>query len=125
VGVRPKEYIDGKFDYKLSNFWANADNLMPGNGLTVKNYLKASGQSFSSGEGYGFQYSWFVSISLEQLQNWSSGMPKVYVPKEPTVDQASWDGTWIHLLKIGKLYGSSKSMIAKDAYFVCKLPLTF
>jgi hypothetical protein len=67
AGVGPKEYKDLRFDYSLSKFWADSDSIMPGYGLTMKKFLKASAQAFSSRDGYSFQYSWFFSISHEQI----------------------------------------------------------
>ena len=120
VGIQPKEYLDRRFDYNLSSFWADPDSVMPGYGLTIKKFLKASTQSFSSREGYSFQYAWFFSISYEQIQRWSPETSEIYEPSETTTDPESWDGNFIRLLKVGRLYGSSKSMIARDAYYVCK-----
>lgn len=119
VGVRPKDYLDRRFDFNLSSFWADSDSIMPGYGLTMKKFLTASTQAFSSSEGYSFRYTWFFSISHEQIQRWSQGNPQTYEPDEPITDPELRDMSWIRLLKVGKLYGSSKSMIARDAYYVC------
>jgi hypothetical protein len=98
---------------------------MPGYGLTMKKFLEASAQAFSSREGYSFQYSWFFSISHEQIQRCNLGTLKEYEPSISTQDPENWDLSWIRLLKVGKLYGSSKLMIARDAYYVCKHSLMF
>jgi len=118
VGVRPKEYKDNKFDYNLSNVWADSDSIMPSYGHTIKKFLQASAQAFSSSEGYSFQYSWFFSISHEQIQRWSPVTLKDYQTSVTIQDPDNWDPSWIRLLKVGKLYGSSTSMIARDAYYV-------
>jgi hypothetical protein len=44
----------------------------------------------------------------------------VYEPSKIKPDSERWDESYIRLLKVGRFYGSSKSMIARDAYYVCK-----